>query len=331
MASSLARPAARPAPAGARWAALRRYRIAYLFIAPAVAAMLLVHVIPSVQALYMSLLDLNTRTLLLYLAAPFVGLQHYQAILGGLFFGSDDALIRGLSQALVNTFWFTLWVQIGTLVFGLLLALLLHREFRWRGIARTLVLLPWVVPTFVVGIIWQFIWLQQGGLANRILFDWLRLVDRPVTWLLLENARTALIIPAIWRGLPFATVMFLSALQVVPLDLYEAAGIDGADAWARFRYITLPLLKPVILITTLFGVIFNFFGFGPYNIAVSLFGTDNLGRHVNLLSLAIIRQTFANQLYGYGAAASVLLMLVALVFVGVWYRAFRADLTAESV
>jgi len=145
---------------------VRHYRIAYAFIAPAVLFMLLVHIIPTVQALYMSLLDLNTRTLLQYLRAPFIGLDHYVHILGGLLGGTTDSLIKGLGQALENSFWFTFWVQGGTLLISMVLALLLNREFRGRGIARTLMLLPWVVPTFAVGIMFQFIWLQQGDLPT---------------------------------------------------------------------------------------------------------------------------------------------------------------------
>ncbi len=313
------------------WSRVYRYRIAYAFIAPAVLVMILVHIIPSVQAIYMSFLDLDTQTLLQYLKAPFIGLRHYEHILSGLLFGGQDTLIRGLSQAIVNSAIFLLWVQGGTVVLGLVLALLLNRDFIGRGLARTLVLLPWVVPSFVVGIIWQFIWLQKGGLANRVLYDWLQVVDKPVSWLLLQNARTALILPAIWSGLPFMTVMLLSALQVVPEDLYEAANMDGANALQKFRYITFPFLKPVIVINTMFGIVFNFFGFGPYNIAVSLFSSDNLGRYVNLLTIAIVRQTFNNQLYGYGAAASVLMMIVALIFVGIWYRLFRSSMVSEEI
>lgn len=311
------------------WRRLRRYRIAYLFIAPAVAVMLLVHIIPAAQAIYLSLTDLNNSTYLLYLRAPFIGLEHYLRIFRGLFFGGQDALITNLGQSVVNSFWFAFWLILGTLFFGLILALLLNREFRGRGIARTLVLLPWVVPSFVVGIVWQFIWAQRGGLANRILVDWLHVVDKPISWLLLKNARTALIIPAVWRGLPFTTVLLLSALQTVPVELYEAAAIDGANAWQRFRRITLPYLMPMILISTMFNIIFNFFGFGPYNIAVSLFSSDKLGRYVDLLSISIVHQTFSNQLYGFGAAASTLIMIATLIFVGIWYSAFSKKLTSE--
>lgn len=308
---------------------IRQNRIAYFFIAPAVFMMLLVHVAPTVQALYMSLLDLRQSTLKLYLRAPFVGLEHYGDIVGGFLFNSGGSNIRGLSQAFRNTLWFTFWVNVGTLVIGMVLALLLNRQFRGRGIARTLVLLPWVVPSFVAGIIWRYIWLQQGGLANRILVDWTGLADAPIQWLLLENARWALIIPAVWRNVPFSALMLLAGLQVIPTDLYEAARVDGASPWQRFRFITLPMLKPTLVIIVMFGVVFNLFGFGPYNIAISMFGSANLGRYADLLVPAIARQTFTNQLYGYGAAASVLIMIMAMGFVIAWYRIFRDTLTAS--
>ncbi len=307
----------------------RRHRIAYAFIAPAVVVMLLVHLIPTAGAIYMSFLNVNVEYLAKPLSAPFVGLAHYQQILKGLIFGGGDALIKDLVQALENSFYFLLYVQLGTTVLGMVLALLLNREFKGRGLARTLVLMPWVVPTFVVGIIFQFIWLQRGGLANRVLVDWLHVVDKPISWLIGPRSRTALIIPAIWRGIPFTTVQYLATMQVVPVELYEAAAMDGANTWEKFRHITLPFLTPILVVTNLFGLIFNFFGFGPYNIAVSLFSSDNLGRYNNLLTIAIVRQTFNNNLYGYGAAASVLMMIVALVVVGIWYRMFRSGLISD--
>ncbi|WP_029215405.1 carbohydrate ABC transporter permease [Kallotenue papyrolyticum] len=308
---------------------LRRDRIAYLFIAPAVLMMLLVHIIPTLQGLYMSLLDVRQETLRLYLRAPFVGLRHYHNILEGLIFGGGNANIRGLAQATRNSLWFTLWLNVGTVGLGLVLALLLNRKFRGRGLARTLVLLPWIVPSFVVGLIWRFIWLQRGGLANQILVEWLGLVDRPIQWLLLENTRWALLLPAVWRNVPFTALLLLAGLQVIPGDLYEAAQVDGANAWQRFRYITLPMLKPNLAVIVMFGVVFNLFGFGPYNIATSMFGSTNHGRYAELLIPAIARQTFSNQLYSYGAAASVLMMILAMLFILAWYRIFRNALTVN--
>jgi multiple sugar transport system permease protein len=311
------------------WTRVRRNRIAYYFITPAVIFMLLVHLIPTAEAIYMSLLNVNVEYLMDPFGAPFVGFLHYKNILNGLLFGEGDTLIKGLTQALVNSTYFLVFVQVGTTGIGMLLALLLNRNFRGRGLARTLVLLPWVVPTFVVGIIFQFVWLRRGGLANRVLFDWLHLIEEPVSWLIGPRSRTALIVPAIWSGIPFTTVQLLAAMQVVPQTEYEAAAIDGANAWQKFRHVTLPYLVPVLVVTNMFGMIFNFFGFGPYNIAVTLFSSDNLGRYNNLLTIAIVRQTFNNNLYGYGAAASVLMMIVALIVVGLWYRMFRSGLISD--
>jgi multiple sugar transport system permease protein len=308
---------------------IRKNRVPYAFIAPAVLVMFLVHLIPTIEALYMSLLNVTQSTYAAPFSSPFVGFLHYQRILSGLFFGTGDKLISDLTQSVINSFWFTFWVQLGTLVISLILALLLNREFVGRGLARTLVLLPWVIPTFAVGVIWRFIWAQDGGLANRIIINWLHLTPDPIRWLIGPNARTALIIPAIWRGLPFSTVMLLAAMQIIPQDIYEAAAIDGANDIQKFAYITWHYLVPIIAVTTLFGIVFNFFGFGPYNIAITLFGTDQLGRYVDLIMVAIARQSFGYQLYGFGAAASVLVMIAALFFTGLYYRVFRSGLTSE--
>jgi multiple sugar transport system permease protein len=314
----------------------RRNAIAYAFIAPTLAAMFVIHLVPSLQALYMSLLDLKQSNLLLYLRAPFVGLDHYQHLLGGVVFGSDDVNVASLGQAFNNTLWYALWVNLGTLSLGMVLALLLNRKARGVGLARTFVLLPWVLPTFVVGIAWNLIWLQDGGLANRVIVDWLGLLqsqDRP-TWLTGPASFWALVIPTVWRSLPFSAIMLLSGLQVIPLDLYEAAAIDGASPIDRFRFITLPLLRPIVAVLVLFGTVFNLIGGQGYNISASMFAAGsgaavNGGRYADLLVTAIVRQSFDRQLFGFGAATSVLLMIVLMICVAVWYRLFRSALTAD--
>jgi multiple sugar transport system permease protein len=154
------------------------------------------------------------------------------------------------------------------------------------------------------------------------------LSDRP-TWLTGPASFWALVIPSIWRSLPFASVMLLAALQVVPTDLYEAARVDGASALARFRYITLPFLKPVLSVLVLFGTVFDLIGGQGYNISASMFtagsgASVNGGRYADLLVPAIVRQSFERQLFGFGAAASVLVMLILMLIVAVWYRAFRS-------
>jgi multiple sugar transport system permease protein len=294
--------------------------------------MLLVHFIPTVQAIYMSFLDLRQINLLQYLRAPFVGMRHYNELVGGFVLGSNDAQVSTLTQAFRNTIRYAFWVNVLTLSLGMVLALLLNRKFRGRGLARTLVLLPWVVPTFVVGTMWNLIWLQRGGLANRILVDWTGILDEPHTWLIGPMSFWALVIPTVWRGLPFVAVMLLSGLQSIPEDLYEAAVVDGANAWQRFRYITLPMLRPMLTILVMFGIVFNLIGGSGYNISASLFGGGSYaGRYADLIVPAIVRQTFERQLFGFGAAASVLVMLALLVFIAIWYRVFRSSLNQGMV
>jgi multiple sugar transport system permease protein len=126
----------------------------------------------------------------------------------------------------------------------------------------------------------------------------------------------------VWRGLPFAMLIFLAGLQAMPHELHEAASIDGAGAFKRFRYITLPLLRPLIAIQLLFSVIYAAYQFAIPEI---LLGT-NPGPDADLMMTLIYRQSFQNNLFGFGAAASTLLMLLMFVWVLVWYGVFRRDL-----
>jgi multiple sugar transport system permease protein len=165
-------------------------------------------------------------------------------------------------------------------------------------------------------------WQSDVGIVNKILVDYTHLLgDRPV-WLLGTNTMWAIIIPSIWRGMPLAILIFLAGLQAQPQELHEAAAIDGAGPWRRFRFITLPLLRPLIGVQLLFGVIYAAYQF---SIPTVMFGS-NPGPDADLMMTFIVRQSFSNSLYGLGAAASTMLMLVMLVWVAVWYRAFRRDL-----
>jgi multiple sugar transport system permease protein len=178
-----------------------------------------------------------------------------------------------------------------------------------------------VVPSFVVASLWQFMWQSDDGIVNKILVDYLHLLDHRPVWLIGSNSIWAIVIPTIWRQLPFAMLIFLAGLQAIPTELHEAAAIDGAGAWQRFRRITVPLLKPLIAIQLLFCVIYSMY---QYSIPVVMMGT-NPGPHADLMMTLIVRQSFTNNLFGFGSAASVLLMLVMCVWVAIWYRGFRKE------
>ncbi len=303
----------------------KKYRMAYLFILPTVVAMTLIHFVPTLMAIYMSFLKLNQFTLGKFLRAPFVGLHNYRTIFGG---AAGNALVAGIQYAARNTILYSIAVNIGTIGIGLVLAMLLNREFKGRGIARTLMLLPWVVPTYVVGLLWGMMWLRDQGIINVILVDWLHLFHTRPFWLLGRNTLIAIIVPTIWRQLPFNTIMLLSGLQLVPQELYDAASIDGASGWKRFLYVTIPVMKPVLAIVILWGTIFTMFG---YNIVVMMFGNGGgyPGEWGDLLMPAIQRQSFGYWMFGLGSAVSVLMMAGMMVFVWLWYRAFKVSLIQE--
>ncbi|MBL0385711.1 sugar ABC transporter permease [Tumebacillus sp. ITR2] len=304
--------------------AWREYRFAYALVVPALVFMVGIHFFPMVQGVWMSFLKLNQFTLAQYLKAPWVGLQNYTDVL----FNPDNPVRAGLGVAVRNTILYSIAVTIGTLVVGMCGALLMNRKFAGRGFARTTLLLPWVVPSYVVGILWGFMWQKDNGVINFLLVDVLHLTSDKPFWLIGPNTLWAIVIPTIWRSWPFLMVVFLAGLQTIPEELYEAAKIDGASVWRQFRHITLPLLRPIIAIQLLFQIIANVYS---YNIVAMMFGNGAgyPGEWGDLLMTALVRQSFGYWAFGSGSAASFLLMLVMLIVVSIWYRTFRKEMMMQ--
>jgi multiple sugar transport system permease protein len=296
----------------------RRTRLPYWLIAPALILMVLVHVLPAIGGVVLSFKKFNLFTFRELFGAPWNGLENYRSIL----LDADNPLHSGFWGAVSNTAVYTFWTVAGTLVGGLAVALLLHRKMAGQRVVRTLMLVPWIVPSYVVAVLWSFMWQSDVGIVNKVLVDYTHLLGHRPVWLLGPNTMWAIVIPSIWRGLPLAMLIFLAGLQAQPPELHEAAAIDGAGPWRRFRHITLPLLRPLIGVQLLFGVIYAAYQFA---IPTVMFGS-NPGPDADLMMTFIVRQSFSNSLYGLGAAASTMLMLAMLLWVGVWYRAFRRDL-----
>jgi multiple sugar transport system permease protein len=183
-----------------------------------------------------------------------------------------------------------------------------------------------VLPSFVVAVLWGFMLQSDTGIVNKVLVDWTGVLGERPVWLAGWNSLWAVVAASVWRAIPLAMLIFLAGLQAMPAELHEAAAIDGAGPWQRFRHITLPLLRPLIAIQLLFGVIYSAYQFSiPY----VMLGTSP-GDHADLVMTLIVRQSFSNNLLGYGAAVSTLLMLAMFVWVLVWYRTFRRDLEAAA-
>jgi multiple sugar transport system permease protein len=204
-------------------------------------------------------------------AGTFIGLKNFAT-------NFNDPLFWRVA---LNTFVYTLVATLLKMVGGLGLAVAMNQHFRMKNLVRALLLLPFIVPTVLSTVAWMWMLDPAFSVVNRLLIG--LGVPRPgPSWL--GNpilAMVSIIMINTWRGLPFYGITLLAGLQTVPPELYEAATIDGASGWQRFRYVTLPLLQPIILIVTLFSVIFTFADFqlvyvlthgGPQN-ATQLFAT----------------------------------------------------------
>jgi multiple sugar transport system permease protein len=282
----------------------------------------LVHLLPTLGGFVLSFKRLNTFTFARLFDAPWAGFDNYRSIL----FDADNPLRDGFFGAVQNTAVYTFWTVGLTLTGGLAVALLLNRPMKGMRIVRTLMLTPWIVPSFVVAVLFQFMWQSDVGIVNKVLVDYTGVLGHRPIWLLGPNTMWAIVIPSVWRGLPFAMLIFLAGLQAMPQELHEAAAIDGAGPFRRFRYITLPLLRPLIAVQLLFSVIYAAYQFAIPEI---MLGT-NPGQDADLMMTLIYRQSFSNNLFGFGAAASTLLMLIMAVWVAVWYRAFKRDLEVST-
>ncbi len=299
-------------------AQIKKYRFAYWFVLPTFLAMVSLHIFPVVQAFYMSFLDLNQFTISQYLLAPFVGFKNYVDIL----FNMNSPIHIGLFESIRNTVIYTLVVTVGTIGVGMLVALMVNRKFRGKNVVRALYLFPWVVPTYVVGLLWAFMWQKEIGIINMFLVDWLHILPDKPFWLLGSNTLWAIMIPTIWRFWPLSMLMLLAGMQSIPDELYEAAEIDGASGWKKFWKITFPMLTPVWAILILFSLISNTYSF---NIVIMMFGfgAGYPGEWGDLMMTNIFRNTFQLWSFGTGAAASVLLMIVMIAIVNVWFKFYK--------
>ncbi|MGH7048162.1 MAG: carbohydrate ABC transporter permease [Stellaceae bacterium] len=201
----------------------------------------------------------------------FVGLQNFEEVW-------NDSIFR---VAVWNTCVYTLVATVFKLALGLWLAVLLNRNFRGKAITRAFILLPFIVPTVLSTLAWKWMFDPTFSVINWVLFH-LDLIHSRINWLGEPHlALISVIIVNVWRGLPFYAITLLAGLQTISPELHEAAAIDGARAWQRFRHVTWPLLLPVTLVVTLFSVIQTFADFqlvyvltggGPAN-ATQLFAT----------------------------------------------------------
>ncbi len=300
---------------------LRRNRTAFRMILPAVLGMLLVHYIPMLWGFYISLHDVNLFTMADWMHAPFVGLQNFAA-------GLDPSTTVGARalRSLQNIIVYSAITVTAGYVIGLAVALLLNQEFWGRTFMRTLILLPYITPDSVAYNVWRFIFQSRIGILNRYLLEW-GLVSEPPIWLIGPPAFLAVIIASVWKGWPFAALILLAALQKIPLELYEAAKVDGATSWQQFKWITMPQLRSVSVTLILMSTLWNFNAFNQFFI---MLGRDP-GVAAEVPSTLILREAFTNFQYGIGSALSIILMLILLAITVIYLRVLQGTAGVEEV
>jgi multiple sugar transport system permease protein len=278
----------------------------YLYLAPVILVLGGTVLFPILKAMHMSLYH---HVLIKPKEYGFIGLGNYARLLHD------------------QVFWLSLWNSFvwvfGSVTFqflgGFAAALLLHQGFRGRAVLRTLTLLPWIIPGVVVALIWEFIYQPNYGLLNDVLIRLGWMTER-VAWLSSPAlAMPAVIVANIWRGVPFFAIMLLAGLQAIPTELYEAARVDGASVGQRFVYITLPMLRPIIVVATATRIVWTF----NYADLIFVMTSGGPANATQITSTYTLMQAYSNLDFGYAATLSVALLLIMLAFTTLYLRLTR--------
>ncbi|GAA4627458.1 sugar ABC transporter permease [Actinoallomurus vinaceus] len=240
----------------------------------------------------------------------FVGLKNYTDIFTGV---KSDAFWN----AFWNTTFFTVTSVIIEVALGIAMALIMHRAFRGRAFVRASILVPWAIPTAVSALLWRWVF-QADGVANAI-------IGQQVLWTTEGfHAKVAVIIADTWKTAPFVGLLALAGLQLIPAEVYEAAKVDGASAWRTFVKITLPLIKPVLLVAILFRLLDVL---RMFDLPFILIGAHK--DSVNTLSMLAYDE--ANNLrYGPAAAMATILFVYVAVAAYVFVKLLGADIIGEA-
>jgi multiple sugar transport system permease protein len=288
-------------PTSPKWTLSRR-ALPYLLLAPALLFELLVHLVPMLGGLWMSFLELNQFFIREWLHAPLAGLDNYRFAVD-----FNSAVGAELLHSFAITTAFSLTTVALSWSLGIFAATLLQRRFRGRTLLRGLFLVPYALPVYTAAMIWKFMLDRSDGMVNAVLAD--LGLGGGTFWLLGNNAFIGLVVTAVWRLWPFAFLVLMAGMQTIPGEIYDAAAVDGAGIWQRFRTITVPMLRPVsqVLVLVLFLWTFN-----DFNVPYILFD-KSVPSAANLVSIHVYQSSFLTWNFGLGSAMSTLLLLFLLV------------------
>jgi len=281
----------------------KRYAVFFLLVGPALVLRFLTSVYPVLHTVYLSFFEVNLMSHI----NRFVGLQNFIQL-------TNDPTVRGILSFTIIFVVASTGLQ---LILGMPIAVFLNAQFRGRKIARTVNLIPWAIPTIVAGLAFRWMLDDQYG----IITDWIYRIFGLQTKLLIfpTTAQLSLILVNVWKNMPFMAVILLAGLQSVPIDLYEAAKIDGATRFQRFRYITIPVSTPIIITLVLFFVIWQLASFDL------IYGMTKGGPGVatTVLAYRIFQKGMLWYDWGMASALSVVLILIVAAVGVVGLRLFK--------
>ncbi len=278
-------------------------QVGVLFMLPLIIAVAVFLVWPIAEAVRMSFVRYNP---LRPDDQPFVGLDNY------LFVLEDPLFWESFWQAIVWTGWSTVMQAL----IGVGLAMLLHQPLKGMNAFRGLLLFPYIVPTVVIALNWRWLFNSEIGIVNHLLMS-VGVIDERIAWLSTPTmAMTSAILLNVWKYTPFVVIVVLARLQTIPTELYDAAKVDGAGAFRRFRDITLPQLAEVLAVVIVFRTIWTFNKFEE----IYLLTRGGPGTSTYNLALYAFDQSIANLRMGVGAAAGVIMLLLLLVGSMVYIR-----------
>ncbi|PSM48801.1 sugar ABC transporter permease [Chroococcidiopsis sp. CCALA 051] len=278
----------------------REQKTGWILLLPALIVMLVVYAYPILRAFWLSVFTQNLGT---ELELVFSGLSNYgRMVSDGRFW-----------QSLWNTTVFTTASVLSELILGIGVALVLNQAFKGRGIVRTITLIPWALPTAVMGVAWAWIFNDQYGVVNDILRR-LGLIETGISWLGNPTlAMIAVILADVWKTTPFIALLLLAGLQSIPGDLYEAHSLDGATPWQSFWKITVPLLMPQIIVSLLFRFAQAFAIFDLIQVMTG----GGPGGATETVSIYIYSTVMRYLDFGYGSALIVVTFLILVIAVAI--------------
>ena len=286
-------------------------RTAWIMMAPALILVGVIAVYPILRTFWISFHEMNLKKP--QSGYPFIGLKNYIDML------SDSRVATDI----IFTLKFTVVTVFLEMIIGFAAALIMNRAFKGRGLVRAAILIPWAIPTSVSAMMWKFIYNDQYGMFNDILYR-LGIIDEYKAWLsTTDGSFLALVITDVWKTAPYMALLILAGLQMIPDELYESAKLDGAGVVQRFLHVTLPMTRRALIVALLFRTLDAFRVFDLISVMTGgANGTESIAiyAHTQLMS-------FLN--FGYGSALAVLIFLVVFVISLIYLFFLRKDLTVE--